>query len=439
MRKKLGLAFLAVAILVLAGNLLLDLALPRHTASVLTFRALGQICVMLAVALSAAVFLARTFTRDLRHLAGVAAELSRGDLSHAAQAHLATTHDEVGHLAASLRTMAGTLVQVVGEMRQTAGQVADAALVLSSGSRELDHSTGEIARATRNIATGAERQAAAVQGTAAIVLNMVRSLHDMARGSHRATRSTEQVGERALKGVEAAHLTAERILEVAGSVERSSERVASFRDRSSEIDEIVDFILGLARQTQVLALNATIEAAKAGEDGLGFAAVAEEIRGLADRTGRFAGQIQARVRAIDRRASDVVRAMEDIARAARQAKSSALSARETFKDIRTHFAEVVQEITAITDQTQIQSERARGLTRGMDEISRIARDNATRSEQTSAAVSEQHLSTRAMAGSAQELAAMARSLRERISVFRIPQELKPVPPVITDAAEQHRP
>ena len=154
MRRKLALAFLAVTALILTGNLVLDLLLPRHTASVFTFRALGQICLMLAVGLSAAVVLSRRFTRDLRRLAGAAGQLRRGELSARVEVRAS---DEVGELAEAFNLMAATLLDVVREMDHTAGQVADAALVLSSGSRELDQASGEIARTTREIASGADK------------------------------------------------------------------------------------------------------------------------------------------------------------------------------------------------------------------------------------------------------------------------------------------
>jgi methyl-accepting chemotaxis protein len=416
MRKKLALAFLAVTALILAGDLLLDLVLPRRTTAVLTFRALGQICLMLAVGLSAAVVLSRRFTRDLRRLVTAAGQLRAGDLG--ARVEIATV-DEVGNLAVAFNEMAAHLVTVIREMRHTAGQVADTALVLSSGSRELDQASEEIARTTREIASGTEHQAESAQRISTIVRTLAGSSREIAERSVRATRSTDLVRAQAQKGVESASRTADEILDVAEAVERSSRLVESFREQSGEIDEIVDFIRGLARQTQILSLNAAIEAAKAGEDGSGFAALAEEIRGLADRTASFGAQIQSLARAIDRRAGDVVRSMEDSARAARHGKSTALSARETLEKIETTFSDVVQAVAQITDLTRSQDEGARHLVVEMDDITGIARANADRSEQTSAAVTEQHLSTRDMSHSAQSLAATARALRERIAIFRV--------------------
>ncbi len=428
MRKKLALAFVAVTTLILAGNLLLDLALPRQTSAVLSFRTLGQICVMLAVGLSAAVILSRTFTRDLRRLVHATAALRAGDLTGRVPVR---GRDEVADLGSAINELATALLDVIREMQSTAGQVADAALVLSSGSRELDQATGEIARATRDIAQGAVQQAESVQRTSAIVRALADAIAEIAQRSGSAAGATERVQGQAVTGVDAAGRTADRILEVAEAVERSSRRVDSFRDQSIEIHEIVDFMLGVARQTQILALNATIEAAKAGEEGRGFAAVAEEIRALADRTGSFGGQIQGLVRAIDRRAGDVARSMEETARAAHQGKVTAMETRATLESIGGSFADVVTAVERITQLTHTQNEGARKLVAAMDGIAAIARSNAQRTEETSAAVTEQHLSTREMARSAQALAATARGLRERISLFRLP-ETSPTPPSLTD-------
>jgi methyl-accepting chemotaxis protein len=122
--------------------------------------------------------------------------------------------------------------------------------------------------------------------------------------------------------------------------------------------------------------------------------------------------------------------MEETVRVARRGKTTALAARETLDEIGSTFGEVVRVVEQITDLTRSQDEGARHLVGEMDEIAGIARANADRSEQTSAAVTQQHLSTQDMSRSAQSLASTARALRERLAMFRTPDEpaAGPLPP-----------
>ncbi|MFQ5718083.1 MAG: methyl-accepting chemotaxis protein [Acidobacteriota bacterium] len=412
MRKQLALAFLAVTTSILVGSLALGFLLPGHTSAL--FRALGEVCLALAIGLSASVVLSRSLSRDIRRLAAAATELRHGHLGARAEV---TSRHEVGELARAFNEMADTLLGNVAEMQSTAQQVAEAATLLTGGSRELDRATGEVARSTREIADGAERQVASVQRAGAIVRALAKSVEDVAGRAGAAARSSARMRASAARGVDAASHAAERTQAAVESAERTCQRLASFRQRTTEIHEIVDFIQTMAQQTQILALNAAIEAAKAGEDGRGFAAVAEEIRGLADRTGAFAGQIQAAARAIDLHAVEAVTAIEDTGRAARDGHSSARSARQTLEELDASFADVVDAVDEITEFTRSQHVGAADVVATMEEIAAVARRNADGTDQTSAAVAEQHLSAGEMARSAQVLASTAAGLRERIRLF----------------------
>ena len=420
MRKQLALAFLAVTAVILSGSLTLDLVLPPRTGA--SFRVLGHVSLLLIVGLSASIVLSRTLSRDIQRLAAAATELRRGDLH--SRVRVDSRH-EVGELAAAFNDMADTLLEVIGEMQSTGQQVAEAASILSTGSKELNRATEEVARSTRKIASGAERQVEAVQQTGAIVRTLATSVEEVANRAGRATRSTARMREQALQGVSAAGHASERIHEVVETAARTCRLVASFRERTSEIHEIVDFILTMAQQTQILALNAAIEAAKAGEGGRGFAAVAEEIRGLADRTGAFASQIQSAARVIDRSASDFVRAMDDTTRVAREGHVSSQEARTTLEQIGETFAGVAEAVEEITQFTRSQHQGAQGVVRAMDEVAAIARQHARGTDETSAAVAEQHLSAGEMARSAQVLASTASCLRERIALFELRDEARP--------------
>jgi methyl-accepting chemotaxis protein len=418
MRKKLALAFLAVTALILGGNLALDLALPRDTSSGLTFRMLAQVCLMLAIGLTAALVLARTFTRDLLRLASAAREISRGTLPMSIHIN---SRDEVGELAQAFNEMGTALRAALCDIQRSAGQMAEAALLQSGGSRELDQATEEIARLSREISRSADQQAEGSHRTSAIARQLATCLAGAATSCHETARASEKAREGAVAGVDSASRSAESLLAVAAVSERSRLRVESFHASAEEIEQIVDFIRGVARQTEILALNATIEAAKAGDEGHGFAAVAEEIRALADRTGQFGHRIHSLVRAITRRAADVARTMEEGGRVAAQGRETALHACATLEDNRAIFAQVVSAVDKVASLTSEQSQSAARLAADMEEMAGIARSQAERTERTAAAVSEQKISTQGMSQAAQNLADSARLLREKAGRFQTVQ------------------
>lgn len=420
MRKKMASAFLAVIALILGGNLALDLALPRDHSAGLTFRMLGQVCLMLAIGLTAALLLARTFTRDLLRLATAAREMSQGTLPVAIHIN---SRDEVGELARAFNDMGSALRAALCEIQRSAVQMAEAALLQSGGSRELDQGTEEIARLSLEISRGADLQAEGSRRTSGIARQLAISLAEAATSCRDTARAAEKAREGAVTGVDSARRSAESLLAVASASEHSRRRVESFHASAEEIEQIIDFIRGVARQTEVLALNATIEAAKAGDEGHGFAAVAEEIRSLADRTAQFSHRIHGLVRAITRRAADVARTMEEGGRVAEQGRETALHARATLEENRVIFSQVVSAVDKVASLTSDQSQKAERLAADMEEMAGIARSQAKMTERTAAAVSEQKISTQGMSQAAQTLADSARLLREKAGQFQTVRSL----------------
>jgi methyl-accepting chemotaxis protein len=227
---------------------------------------------------------------------------------------------------------------------------------------------------------------------------------DMAKNATTAADASRNASETATKGKRTVDITAEDMIKIAHTVQEAAGTIEELGKSSAQIGEIVAVINGIADQTNLLALNAAIEAARAGEQGRGFAVVADEVRKLAERTGQATKDIAQRIQSIQQAAAESVSAMK---RGSDEVDKGVALAKEASSSLDTIVAgssgamDMVQRIAAATEQ---QSAATEEVTQNMESISGITR-------QTSA-------STEQIKGSAAELAKLAAGLKEMTSFFK---------------------
>jgi len=410
MQLKLGISFMLVAALVI----LVTVAAPYTTEQ--PYDLFVTVFGGLLVALVAGRVLSIYLTRNIRGLAGVASVISQGDLTRKVEVK---SQDEVGDLARSFNAMLASLLNIVVEVRSTSEQIFESAQSLSATAAEVNATTEEIAKAAANIARGAETQAEMVNHTSSITREMAESVAEIADRAQAAFTFASEAGERAGAGREFAARASQKILEMAERIEFATISVAGFKDRALQINKTVDFIADVAHQTHMLALNAAIEAARAGEEGRGFAVIAEEVRKLADHARGFAEQISALAEQINTESGKVIQAMQvstDATNEGRQVVGEASAALDSIVDSVLSTVERVKEITELTGK---QARGADVLVQAIEEISKIAENNAAGTQEASAATEEQTASMQEMTASAQGLARTSDHLKEIISIFRV--------------------
>ena len=411
MRLKLALAFLIVTFAFVITHFMFT---PPRFYKLWTL--VGYISTEILIGLIAAVVLSKLFTRQLSDLAAAATVISRGDLTRRVEMR---GKDEVGHLAGSFNTMTQSLFKIVTEARTVSGQIFESAQSLSATAEEMNATTQEISSTVSNIARGAEGTADMVNKTSSITRDMAVAIEGISEKARFAAKSSEEAGEKAREAGEQMGGASSKVGEIVAHIERATTNVGGFKDRALRINESVDFISHIAQQTHLLALNATIEAARAGEHGRGFSVVAEEIRKLADSSRQFADQIARLAKEINLESTEVIESMGDSTRSAREGEKVIHDAKQSIDSMVMSVLTSMERIQEISTLSGTQAAGADGLVRAIEEISKIAEENAAGTEEASAATEEQTASMEEMSASAQELARSSDTLKEMISIFKV--------------------
>ena len=231
-----------------------------------------------------------------------------GDLTVSAAIHRS---DEIGLVTDECNRLIESLAEIAGGVRRSSESVAAAATELSASSQEISASTMEISNSVQHIAHGAELQSRKVEETTGGRRGDRRRRSTTSRcQAVEASRISQEAARQADHGRAATDEAIAKIGEVQQSIETLAASVALLGRRSDEIGKIVDVITSIADQTNLLSLNAAIEAARAGESGRGFAVVAEEVRKLAEGSGKAAEQIGELIKEVQHETNKAVRLME---------------------------------------------------------------------------------------------------------------------------------
>ncbi|NWD75193.1 methyl-accepting chemotaxis protein [Pseudomonas gingeri] len=347
---------------------------------------IGSLLAML-LAVGAAIWLLRSKLRPLDDLVRQAQALGAGDLSVRLDV---SSHDEIGQLADSFNQMGQALSSMVEHIRKAAGEVSSRAHVLSGlsgGAYEgMEQQSGEITS-----------MAGAVEEFSATSLNIADNMgntEQLAQENARQTRIGRTAMEEASTSLE----------QIAGSLGSTAQVINALGQRSEEIGGIVGVITSIADQTNLLALNAAIEAARAGEQGRGFAVVADEVRSLAGRTREATDQISGMIQSIQQQTGQAISTMEEGNRLMQEGLSRNANVASALAQIDEQSRSAGQQFAVITTATQEQSSTATLLSSNLQSIA--------------LANSEQREVVSNLAITARELEALAAELRQEVDRFR---------------------
>ena len=303
----------------------------------------------------------------------------------------ASSKDELGETCHWFNVFVEKLQTIIGQVAQTTSQVAAA-------SNQL-HTTSE------QMATGAEQVAAQAGTVATAGEEMSATSGDIAQNCQFAAEGSQQASAAAVSGAQVVDETIAVMNNIAERVKVSAKAVESLGSRSDQIGEIVGTIEDIADQTNLLALNAAIEAARAGEQGRGFAVVADEVRALAERTTRATREIGEMIKAIQSETKQAVTVMEEgvieVGKGSEKAAGSGKALEQILDQINAVTAQVHQVATAAEEQPATTSE----ISNNMQQITMVISQTARGAQESAAA--------------ANQLSSLAEDLRKIVAQFKL--------------------
>ncbi len=311
---------------------------------------------VLAIAISLAV--SHSITRNVGMLRDAANSVSRGDLTARAGV---CCKDELGEVGAAFDSMIQAFGGLIGQARDSAQRVSAEADSLARVSTEVSHGSDDEIR---------QANAASLSAT-----QLDSAVRDVSSRLSRVVALTDQVSGRTVHGRQVVNDAVRGIENVARTVEESASMIATLGERSNDIGRIVQVIKDIADQTNLLALNAAIEAARAGEQGRGFAVVADEVRKLAERTAKATSEISVMIQDIQSETGQAVGVMERGSQQVSEGVSLANQADAALNEISGAVAQVLSLIREISDSSSTQARASEEIARGVGRIAQSAEAN----------------------------------------------------------------
>lgn len=340
------------------------------------------------LAMGLGLLITRLITRPLSYAVAAAERIAAGDLTQRIDAG---SQDETGQLLSSLGGMQVSL-------RNTIQNISSASDQLASAAEELSVVTDESTR-------GLTQQNSEIEQAATAVNEMTAAVDEVARNAVSTAEISQSTNQDAMAGKSKVGEAVLAIEDMVGEINSSSSQVQELAHQTKEISKVLEVIRSIADQTNLLALNAAIEAARAGEQGRGFAVVADEVRALAHRTQSSTVEIEGMINTAQTSATSVAQTMSKSQRQADNTRQLAQAAGVALESITAGVAAITERNLVIASASEEQAQVAREVDRNLVNIQSLSAQTATGAHQTNA--------------SSHELSRLAVSFNQLVAKFKL--------------------
>ncbi len=383
--------------------------------------------ISLVISLIIGYLMSRSITRPVHELVKVATTIAEGDVSCTVEVR---SQDEIGELGESFNRV----VTYLSEAATAADQIANNNLSvkitprserdtlgksfgkmvdnltgmihrLTSSAHELLSASGEISSTSMQMSRGAADQSTKVDQVVTSVEEMTASILGASKNAESATELSRKAAENAAHGGTFVSQTIDGMKRITDQVRSSAESIGALASSADQIGEIINVIEDIADQTNLLALNAAIEAARAGEQGRGFAVVADEVRKLAERTGKATGEISDMIKTVQHQTGDAVNSMEQAIKQVSVGQELVDQAGRSLGEIVAMSEQVMHVVKEMAAGAGEQSVAAEEISGNVQQIATVIKDSVKGAEKEAAA--------------AEELNRQAESMNKMVEAFRL--------------------
>lgn len=338
-------------------------------------------------------YISKALTAPINSVVSMISDIAEGDGDLTKRLQI-SSNDEIGALSSGFNSFVEKLHSLMQQVKHNTIIVADATQAIQSTSDTL-----------RN---GAKQQSGQTEGVAASVQEMSSAIHENSKNAQFSADITSKTAAKVVRGSEAMELTLTEMENIVAATDKTGHMIQSLSQRAEQVGNIIQVINDIADQTNLLALNAAIEAARAGEQGRGFAVVADEVRKLAERTAKATTEVGETITAIQNDTNQAFESMEDAHTVVDRGKAATAKTKEILAEIEQAVASVRDITSQIATATEEMSATADEISGNLDSINTITRESSSSAE--------------SMATTAGELNARVGELTNLVQQFRLREQ-----------------
>jgi len=339
-----------------------------ENASFLSLVMVGVSLAVVLVSLAISLRIISSITKPLAHAKKVTAEIADGNLTRRITVFC---QDEIGEICNSINDIVVHFHQVISQVTQNTQQVASASTQLSCAAEQMASGAARVAGQASTVATASEEMAA--------------TSNEIANNCTQAAAGSQQANSAALTGADVVRSTVQGMNLIAKNVRDSAQTIGKLGDKSEQIGEIVGTIKDIADQTNLLALNAAIEAARAGEQGRGFAVVADEVRALAERTSVATREIGEMIQSIQQETQQAIKAMESGVSSVEHGTVEAAKSGTALEQILEQIGAVALQVNQIATAAEEQTATTGEISSNIQTINEVVQDTAKSAQESASA------------------------------------------------------
>ncbi len=379
-----------------------------------------QFAIVLVIVIMVSVILVLVFTRKinkrLNALKSAFESAGNGDMTIEVSDK---TGDELSELSVYYNKMRMKLNDTIQTVQQSALQLASASQQLSAGAEETNQASEKITEAVQQIANGAQDQITRIENSESSLKQASADIRDISANTAaiadkgQLAQSKADIGQKEIANVQA------QMDAIHQSIQKSGEIIHQLDGRSKQIEQILSVITQIADQTNLLALNAAIEAARAGEQGKGFAVVADEVRKLAEESQQSAGQISKLIIEIQKDMNRSARSVEHVKTEAAEGVTMIQRTRDAFKEIAAATGEISAEISDLSASVTNISASAHHINDSFAANTADIKESTKNTRQAAALTEEQFAAMEEITAASETLSQLAEELTGIISQFKM--------------------